>query len=66
MSKEYSDAVADQVGRNLRQFGYTNLTKEEVRDVCRKLVKDGAMTGGGIGMFAKKMLEENGYIEESE
>jgi len=66
MRKEYSDEVADAVGRNLRQFGYTNLTKEEVRDVCRKLVEDGEMSGGIIGMFAKNILEENGYMDKAE
>ena len=60
----YTDRVADRIASNLRKFGYPNLTKSEVREICQKLVDSGEMSGGIIGMFAKKMLEENGYIND--
>jgi len=61
--KEITDATIRQIARNLREFGYDNLTDEEVRTQVGKIAA-GEPTTNIIGMFARDMLVENGYLAE--
>ena len=63
MPKKLDAAVSNRVAQNLRKFGYTHLTNEEVQIVCDKLLNgEDAKDLGIIAMFSKTMLEEGGYL----
>ncbi len=53
---ELSENLAGGIARNLRQFGYPDVTAQTVIDEMAKPESE----RGIIGMFAKSMLEENG------
>ncbi len=60
--KEITEGTIAQIGRNLRQFGYDDLTDEEVAAQV-KAIQAGERPTNIIGMFARDMLEENGYLD---
>ena len=59
--KEITDDVIKQIHRNLRAFGYAQLTIDHVREEVSHL-KEGQKPAGIIGMFAEQMLKNNGYL----
>lgn len=48
----------DMIWRNLKQFGYTDLTRDIVESGVEELAKGEKTTNGIIGMMSKSMLEE--------
>lgn len=59
--KDITSGAILAIHRNLCEFGYTPLTVEEVKDQVA-LIKSGGKLSI-IGMFAKSMLLENGYLD---
>lgn len=67
MVKEITPAVVKAITRNLREFGY-DVNEATVAEQIEK-VKVGAQGPDQltiIGMFARSMLVENGFIEEAQ
>ena len=62
--KPITQQVVEAIHANLKEFGYDSLTLEFVQTEVAKLVA-GTRPTGIIGMFAKNMLEKNGYLEEA-
>ena len=58
-----SDSIVEQIKKNLVEFGYTDLTTQIVREAVDNLVA-GAKPTGIIGLFAQKMLVENGLLAD--
>lgn len=52
--EDVTDRILPAIARNLREFGYPDVTPETVRESLSKPDED------IIAMFAKGMLEENG------
>jgi hypothetical protein len=62
MLKEFTHEVALKITKNLKDFGYSDILVEEVEATSQRLIK-GEEVPGIIAMFARNMLEENGYIQ---
>lgn len=64
MSKTITSNTVEKIRRNLVEFGYKGLTREDVQEQVDKIVAGADKEElSVIGMFAKSMLEENGYID---
>ena len=61
--KTITSATISKITRNLTDFGYDGLTVEEVQKAVDNVV-EGEKPTDIVGMFVKKMLVENGYIED--
>lgn len=61
MARPVTDAVIKAIQRNLTEFGYAGLTTEQVREQVDKVLA--GEKPGIIGMFAKTMLQEGGYLD---
>jgi hypothetical protein len=61
--REINDGTIAAIWRNLKDFGYDNLTSEEVATEVRR-IKAGEEATNIIGMFATTMLKEGGYIAD--
>ena len=59
--KNITQKVVEAIHSNLKEFGYDSLTVEDVQAEVTKLL-GGVRPTNIIGMFAKDMLEKNGYI----
>lgn len=62
MTKPVTEVVIRAIHANLKEFGYSPLTLDFVRDQVAKVLA-GEKTGI-IGQFAHTMLIEGGYLEE--
>jgi hypothetical protein len=49
------------IARNLREFGYPDVTAEMVREVYRAMVRGEDIPHGVVGMFAQGQLEDAGF-----
>ena len=54
------------ITRNLKEFGYTNLTQEFVANQVEAILDRGERPESIIAQFAVTMLKEAGFIEETE
>ena len=61
--KTITSATITKITRNLNDFGYDGLTAEEVQKAVDNVV-EGEKPTDIVGMFVKRMLVENGYIED--
>lgn len=62
--KVITDTTIHQIHRNLEEFGYS-VTYEYVKGEV-DLIAAGNRPKGIIGIFAKNMLEKNGYLKEND
>jgi hypothetical protein len=53
-----ADMTYKAIARNLREFGYSDVTEKMILDVHQAMIKDEDIPHGIIGMFAKDQLEE--------
>ena len=70
MVREYHEQVGHAIAKNLRDFGYSDLTDGFAHDVCLDIVsagltqKEAQKQYGIIGMMSRSQLVQNGYIVE--
>lgn len=62
--KPITKEVIHRITNKLVNFGYTNLTEERVQGEVDKIMSGDMPSKSIIGMFAYKMLIEDGFIEE--
>jgi tRNA nucleotidyltransferase/poly(A) polymerase len=62
--KPITKEVIHRITNKLVNFGYTNLTEERVQGEVDKIMSGDMPSKNIIGMFAYKMLIEDGFIEE--
>jgi pyridoxal/pyridoxine/pyridoxamine kinase len=62
--KPITKEVIRQITNRLIDFGYTNLTQEQVQGEVDKIISGYVPSKNIIGMFAYGMLVEDGFIEE--
>ena len=55
--------VVAEIHKNLKEFGYENLTRDNVADEIKKL-ESGVKPTNIIGMMAKDILVKNGLMED--
>jgi uncharacterized protein YfeS len=55
--------VVAEIHKNLKEFGYDNLTRDYVADEIKKL-ESGVKPTNIIGMMAKDILVKNGLMED--
>ena len=55
--------VVAEIHKNLKDFGYDNLTRDYVADEIKKL-EPGVKPTNIIGLMAKDMLVKNGLMED--
>lgn len=59
------DDIYVAIARNLREFGYSDVKPQMIRETHEAMKRgDGKMPHGIIGMFAKKQLEEAPALRE--
>ena len=59
-----TDASVRSVTRSLREFGYSELTEQEVRETSDRLLAGGAPDGDVIAMFIARMMREAGLLPD--
>jgi hypothetical protein len=52
------DRIYSGIATSLRDFGYTDVTPQMVRETHEAMQKDEALPHGIVGMFASRQLEE--------
>tara|TARA_R100001244_G_C5109660_1_gene120842 strand:+ start:222 stop:410 length:189 start_codon:yes stop_codon:yes gene_type:complete len=55
--------VVAEIHKNLKEFGYEDLTRDTVADEINKL-ESGVKPTNIIGLMAKDMLVKNGFMED--
>ena len=55
--------VVAEIHKNLKEFGYEDLTRDTVADEIKKL-ESGIKPTNIIGLMAKDMLVKNGFMED--
>lgn len=61
-----TDRSVKSIGDALREFGYTGLTDDEVRETGNRLLAGGDPSGDVIAMFMAGMLRDAGLLTEAE
>ena len=55
--------VVAEIHKNLKEFGYKDLTRDNVADEIKKL-EPGVKPTNIIGLMAKDMLVKNGHVKD--